>query len=100
MELIVGCVTRMPEGYTDRYFNVEVYGEDLDGNRLDKEYNINLYYLIEDIQCMVEEIVDEVVYLLDGTTCDLLWTNEKEDPAKILVGFVNIKDSFNYDDFN
>lgn len=94
MELIVGCVTRMPEGYTDRYFNVEVYGEDLDGNRLEDGCNINLHYLIEDIQPMVAEIVDEVVYLVDGATGELLWTNENEDPRNILVDIVNIKDSF------
>jgi len=80
MELIVGCVTRMPEGYDDRYFNVEVIGTDLNDNRLsnDNGCNINLHYLIIDIQPMVDEIVDEVVYLIEKGSGDLLW-ELKED---------------------
>lgn len=87
MELIVGCVTRMPDGYDDRYFNVEVIGD-----RLTDGCEINLHYLMEDIQPMVAEIVDEIVYLIEAYSGDLLWAKQ-EEAENILEEIVNIKDN-------
>lgn len=74
MELTVGCRTNMPDGYDDRYFNIEVYGTDMDDNRLneDDEQEINLHYLKEDIQGIAAEIVDDIVYLMDNNG-NMIW---------------------------
>jgi len=73
MQILVGCVTRLPEPYDDRHFVMEMRGESLNENRIDELKTINIHYLIEDMQPITPEIIDDVTFIMDAVTKEMLY---------------------------
>ena len=64
IKLVIGCVTLLPEGYKNRYFNVEALSPSIPVERMDKS---DAEDLVKEIQSETKEIVDEIMYVLaDG----------------------------------
>jgi len=67
--IFVGCVTRLPEPHSDRYFNVEM---DVDEYPLKEQAKD----LVDFIQPNTVNIVDEVVYVIDKISGLKVWEIE------------------------
>ncbi|RKX80506.1 MAG: hypothetical protein DRP58_13095 [Spirochaetes bacterium] len=65
-DIIVGCVTRLPNPLADRYFNMEMSVDNYPTKEDRQE-------LVDFLQPHINEIVDDVVYIIDTEWNMKIW---------------------------